>query len=120
MPCVKKEAFKKAVVKRIEKIPLPELGEGEYVMAAELGSRDLLDLQEKYGKGDTANLAFVYDLLYQTLVDDFGERLFDSLDELKDTFNLSVSVIARLSEEILRISGLEPIEKNSQRQSVTR
>ena len=96
----------------LRQIQVPECD--GFVFAQELRAKDLLELQEKYGRSkETSNLDFLYDLIYRAVVDEAGCKLFESPADVAEHCNLPVSSMKRLGEEIVTASGLtrEP-EKN--------
>lgn len=116
MPCVSKSAFLKPLRQKTEQYPLPEYGEGAYVVIQALTSKDLLALQEKYGtSASSANLDFAFDLLSRSLVDDSGSPIFVDAGDAKEGVNLSVPAMESLVEKVMEVSGIKVVgdgEKN--------
>jgi hypothetical protein len=104
MGCVRKEYFSKPRRLKSEKYPLED---GEYVVIQELTSRELVEIQNTYGKEEsTSNLAFVYDYLSRVLVDDAGVRLFADAADVEAHFNMSIPALENLTEFALEVSGI--------------
>lgn len=113
MGCINKTAFLKPLRKNREQYPLPEYGEGAYVVVQALTSNELLGLQDKYGKNpDSSNVGFLFDVLALSLVDDSGAPLFTDAADCKAGLNVSIPVLESLFETTFRLSGIETKEKN--------
>src|SRR5258708_2673685 len=84
-----------------------DLNDNTYVFIAELGFADVVALQKKHGpEGDNADLGFAHDVLARALVNDAGERVFDSADEMKANLNISFPTLRAITEKVLEVSGL--------------
>lgn len=108
MTCLTKAHFLQPINRKKEKVDVAECA--GYVWLQALGSKDLLEMQTKFGGGDTQNLAFAHEVLAKCIVDDDGCAVFSSSDELKDHLNVSLETFNLLCEKALAISGVT--EKN--------
>lgn len=107
MPCVSKAAFLKPLRQKTVQFPLPEYGEGSYVVLQALTAPELLDLQAKYGKEPSSdNAGFLYDVLCRSMVDDSGTPLFADAAECKAGVALSVPAMEALLKAALDVSGI--------------
>jgi hypothetical protein len=99
-----------------EKFDLPEFGDGAYVWVRALGSADLRDMQDRFGKaGDTANLDFMYECLRRGLVDDAGELLYETGEDAAAALDLDLKRLEELTKSLFVLSGVpykEADEKN--------
>lgn len=108
MGIVSKTDFRKPYRRNREKYPLPEYGEGAYVVLVALTSRDIVALQEAYGASpDTGNMDFVHELLYRTLADDDGQPLFAGPADVAKHLNFSLVALEDVCAAALRVSGIE-------------
>ena len=107
MPCVSKSAFLKPLRQKTVQYALPEYGEGSYVVLQALTSKDLLALQEVYGKNpSSSNTDFLYDVLSRSMVDDGGQRLFTDAADCKAGVELSVPAMESLLKAVFETSGI--------------
>lgn len=111
MGCVTKYSFAQPVPVT-KQVPLPECGEGAYVIVKQLGAKDLVQLQESHGKNpSTTDPNFAWELLAKTLVNELGEYLFSDSAEAKEYFNLAIDVLSRLITDVLAVSGISTLPK---------
>lgn len=106
--CVSKDCFLQPAGRKREQFPLPQYGEGAYVIVQALGSMDMVQLQEKHGSGpqQTSNLGFGYERLAKCLVDDNGAPLFQDAAEVKAGMNVPLEVLTALIDKASEVSGL--------------
>lgn len=121
MGCVSKAAFRRPKSRRRERFDLPELGVGEYVNVAALGSKEIRAIQAVHGTAaGQDNFVFGFAVLALALVDDDGKRLFaedepDDLaaavaagvDEVKEGMNLHYETFEALLFKALNLSGVK-------------
>jgi hypothetical protein len=108
MPAISKAAFFKPYRCNKEVYPLPEYGEGAYVVIQALTSRDIVAIQKAFGSSpDSGNQAFVNELFYRCLVDDDGKPIFDGPDDVAATLDMSLPAMEHLVETCLRVSGIQ-------------
>ena len=115
MSCVSKAAFLKPLRQKTVQFPLPEYGEGSYVILQALTAPELFDLQAKYGReASSDNAGFLYDVLCRCMVDDGGNPIFADATECKAGTVLSVPAMNSLLEAALDVSGIphRDAEKN--------
>jgi len=90
------------------KYPLPEYGEDAYVIIQEMTSKELVEIQTKYGSQEsTSNLAFVHDVFSRTLTDDNGTRLFANVEDVEACLDISLPAMEALMVAVLTASGIE-------------
>lgn len=94
---------------------MPEFGEGAYVNVRSLTAAELLSLQSRFGNKqevNESNIDFMLSILLHTLVDDNGVNLFNTADEVRQLLQNGISVLTRLSEKAVEVSGLD-LEKKA-------
>ncbi len=79
-----------------------------YIWLRELSSQELLHYQKMMGDKETTNLDFIYDLLSKTALDDDGNAIFTSGNEVKDGLTVGLSTLVAMQEKVMELSGLHP------------
>lgn len=106
MNCLQKSDFLKPINRKKVKYEVLELG--GYVWIAAISALDLLDLRESHDlENATDNMPFTYDLLSRSLIDDEGNRIFETPEDVKNNFGISVDEMLKLSDQCVKVSGLE-------------
>lgn len=112
MPCLTKEtAF--SYTRKMERVELPELGDGCYCFARELSGEE----RDSYtstlytmGKGGTVRTNLEHQtarLAVLGAVDDDGERIFGDDEVIGLSRKLGAGPLSRIADAVRRISGLD-------------
>lgn len=94
----------------LEKLELPEWGEGQHVYVKSMTTSELLRLERQHGKADQAE-KFNAALFQLTICDDKGRRVFDSDDEAAVLMQLPHQIVKRIQEGCMVANGLSGLEK---------
>lgn len=109
-------------LKRV-KYPLPEVAEGAYVVVRALSQKEVMDLivkPEEERKRQAAEGLLPeppsqserpdYKILALCLVNDEGEPIFESAQDVELNFDVSAESMVRIVERVVALSGLEKRE----------
>src|SRR5947209_368022 len=108
MACLNKSDFGKPRCFLSERYSLGD----DYVVLRELTANEFNSLRTDHAGQDTNNLAFVFAMLAVTVIDDSGNPVFATADEVKGS-GLPMSVVLGMSERVLALSKLTgPEPKN--------
>ena len=109
MPGLNKAELLKPKTLKTIRHPMPAWGEDAYVNIRALSSRDLVDLQKRYGKGveEENSFEFATTMLAYCLVDDEGKRLFEDEQEVKGLLIHTPQVIEQLGQVAIELSGID-------------
>lgn len=106
---------------RVERIPMHRwMGDDDFVCLRPLSARDLRDLRKEEGAmPELGNLSFVYALLWRSICDEAGNRLFESSQDVADGFDLPIDALEFLTDEAMRVGGLRKVGEASPQPSAT-